>query len=90
MLPLIGPNRLLGLVGAVVITLILQDYAYSWYVWIPAAIIAYAIAPIFLGIFLLPFRFRAAYRLRSPQPPPLPLSPEQHVENLKSILGDQE
>lgn len=85
-----GPNRLFGVAGAVAITLILQAYGYGWYVWIPAAIIAYAIASIFLGIFLLPFRFRAANQARAQQPSVFPLTPEQHAENLKSILGDQD
>jgi hypothetical protein len=57
MLAQIGPNRLLGIAGAVAITLILQAHAYSWYVWIPVAIIAYAICPMFLVPLLLPFWF---------------------------------
>ena len=84
-----GLNRLLGIAGAVAITLILQAYGYGWYVWVPAAMIAYAIAPIFLGIILVPFRLRAANRAQI-QPPPVPLTPEQHAEALKSIFGDQE
>ncbi len=84
---LISPSRLLGIAGAVAITLILQAYAFSWYVWIPAAVIAYAIGPIFLG---LPFRLRAARRARSQQPSNPPLTGEQVTENLRSILGDRE
>ena len=87
---MLAPNRFLGIAGAVAITLILQAYGYSWFVWIPAAIIAYAIAPIFLGIFLLPFVRLRANRARAQQPPSPPLTPEQHVENLKSIFGDRE
>jgi hypothetical protein len=91
MLARIGPNRFFGIVGGIAITLILQAYDYGWYIWIPAAIIAYTIAPIFLVRLLLPFWFLIDTRPRAQQqPPPLPLTPEQHVENLKSILGDRE
>jgi hypothetical protein len=51
MIPL-GLNRTLGIAGAVAATLILQAYGLDWYIWVPAGIVAYALTPIAVGIFL--------------------------------------
>jgi hypothetical protein len=49
---LLSPNRRIGIVGAVAASLILHADGLDWYIWLPAGILTYAIAPIAVAIVL--------------------------------------
>lgn len=53
--------RILGIIGAVAITLVLQSQGYRYYVWLPAALIAYAITPVPLEFVLRRRRAEIAF-----------------------------
>jgi hypothetical protein len=61
-------DRILGIIGAVAITLVLQSHGYRYYVWFPAALIAYGITPIPLGLVFRRRRSESAVDTGLPSP----------------------